>query len=245
MLTVQWDLWHKPQKTHTYTQFQLGIHLTLILSKWDSNIFWGKVFVNGFAKFSSDGIWATTTSPWDTITLMRWYLCSMCFPLWFLGLCNCLISAECYTFKPLNLHMLCSWFCYNLMFCIVFVFSCILQVLEENPSNSKIITKSANSLLKRFNSKSILNLRKEKSAKFVFFGKNPEWACLCNLTITFISSIGLWWNWRFWQANRKWNKYVRNVFFLIQMFTMPKFPATKDHKSVRIWNHFPTCSGIS
>jgi len=32
------------------------------------------------------------------------------------------------------------------------VFSCILQVLEENPSNSKIIMKSANSLLDRFNS---------------------------------------------------------------------------------------------
>jgi hypothetical protein len=34
--------------------------------------------------------------------------------------------------------------------------------LEENPSNSKIIKKSANSLLERFNSKSILSLRKEK-----------------------------------------------------------------------------------
>jgi hypothetical protein len=69
-----------------------------------------------------------------------------------------MISAECYTFKPLNLHMLSSSFCYSLMFCVVFVFSCILQVLEENPSNFKIITKLANSLLERFNSKSILNL---------------------------------------------------------------------------------------
>jgi hypothetical protein len=60
------------------------------------------------------------------------------------------ISAECYTFKPLNLHMLSSYFCYSLMFCVVFVFSCILQVLEENPSNSKIITKSENSLLDGF-----------------------------------------------------------------------------------------------
>jgi hypothetical protein len=63
-----------------------------------------------------------------------------------------MISAECYTFKPLNLHMLSSSFCYSLMFCVVFVFSCILQILEENPSNSKIRTKSANSLLDRFNS---------------------------------------------------------------------------------------------
>jgi hypothetical protein len=50
----------------------------------------------------------------------------------------------------------------------------MLQVLEENPSNSKIRTKSANLLLKKFNSKSILNFRKEKSAKSVIFGKNPE-----------------------------------------------------------------------
>jgi hypothetical protein len=79
-----------------------------------------------------------------------------------------LISVECYTFKPLNLHMLSS-FCCSLIFCIAFVFSCILQVLEENPSNSKIITKLANSLLERFNSKSILNLRKEKSEKNCYF----------------------------------------------------------------------------
>jgi hypothetical protein len=71
--------------------------------------------------------------------------------------------------KPLNLHMLSSKFCYSLMFCIVFLFSCILQVLEENPSNSKIIMKSANSLLERFNSKSILNLRKEKLQKNSLF----------------------------------------------------------------------------
>jgi len=46
--------------------------------------------------------------------------------------------------------------------------------LEENSSNFKIRTKSANSLLERFNYKSILNLRKEKSAKSVIFGKNTE-----------------------------------------------------------------------
>jgi hypothetical protein len=36
------------------------------------------------------------------------------------------------------------------MFCVVFVFSYILQVLEENPSNSKIIMKLEISLLDRF-----------------------------------------------------------------------------------------------
>jgi hypothetical protein len=41
--------------------------------------------------------------------------------------------------------------------------------LEENPSNSKIIRKSVNSLLEIFNFKSILNLRKEKSAKIRYF----------------------------------------------------------------------------
>jgi hypothetical protein len=54
------------------------------------------------------------------------------------------------------------------------VFSCILQVFEENPSNSKIRTKSANSLLERFNSRSILNLRKEKLAKSVIFLKESK-----------------------------------------------------------------------
>jgi hypothetical protein len=54
------------------------------------------------------------------------------------------------------------------------MFSCVLQVLEENPSNSKIITKSENSLLERFNSKSILNLRKEKSAKIHYFWKESR-----------------------------------------------------------------------
>jgi hypothetical protein len=54
------------------------------------------------------------------------------------------------------------------------MFSCVLQVLEENPSNSKIITKSANLLLERLNSKSILNLRKEKSAKIRYFWKESR-----------------------------------------------------------------------
>jgi hypothetical protein len=54
------------------------------------------------------------------------------------------------------------------------MFSCVLQVLEKNPSNFKIITKSANSLLERFNSKSILNLRKDKSPKIRYFWKESR-----------------------------------------------------------------------
>jgi hypothetical protein len=84
------------------------------------------------------------------------------------------ISVECYTFKLLNLHMLSSEFCYSLMFCVVFVFSCILQVLEENPSNSKIRTKSGNSFLDRFNSNQFRILGKRNWQKFVIFGKNPK-----------------------------------------------------------------------
>jgi len=43
--------------------------------------------------------------------------------------------------------------------------------LEENPSNSKIITKSAYSLLERFNSKSILNLIKKEVGKICYSWK--------------------------------------------------------------------------
>jgi len=117
------------------------------------------------------------------------------------------------------------------MFYIVFVFFfffffCILQVLVENTSNSWIIT--ANSLLERFNSKSILNLRKKKSAKSVIFLKNPEWARLCILIVIFSSNIGLWWNWWRWKAKNKCKKYVRNKFFLIRTFTIPKRPDNKE-----------------
>jgi hypothetical protein len=41
------------------------------------------------------------------------------------------------------------------------------KVLEENPSNSKILMKSAIS-------KSNLTLRKEKSVKSLIYGKNPN-----------------------------------------------------------------------
>jgi hypothetical protein len=53
----------------------------------------------------------------------------------------------------------------------------------------------------------------------------------------FFSSIRLWWRWK---VKKKRNKYARNRFFLIQTFTIPKRPAIKNHKSVRIWNPFPT-----
>jgi hypothetical protein len=49
--------------------------------------------VNGSARFSVEGIFATTVSPYATISLMRWYLPSMCFPLlWFLGSLDCVIA---------------------------------------------------------------------------------------------------------------------------------------------------------
>jgi hypothetical protein len=47
------------------------------------------------------------------------------------------------------------------------------------------------------------------------------------LIITFGSDIGLQLNWWLWKANKKSNKYVRNSFSLIQMFTMPKFHCNK------------------
>jgi hypothetical protein len=82
--------------------------------------------------------------------------------------------------------------------------------------------------LERFNSKSILNLRKKKSAKSVIFLKNPEWARLCILIVIFSSNIGLWWNWWRWKAKNKCKKYVRNKFFLIRTFTIPKRPDNKE-----------------
>jgi hypothetical protein len=55
------------------------------------------------------------------------------------------------------------------MFCIVFVFSCILQVFEENPSNSKIIMKSANSLLERIKCQIKFDYKKKRSRKNLLF----------------------------------------------------------------------------
>jgi hypothetical protein len=60
------------------------------------------------------------------------------------------------------------------MFCVV-VFSCILQVLEVNPSNSKIITKLENSLLDRFKLQINFEFKeREVGKKIVICGKNPE-----------------------------------------------------------------------
>jgi hypothetical protein len=114
------------------------------------------------------------------------------------------------------------------MFCIVFMFSCVLQVLEKNPSNFKIITKSANSLLERFNSKSILNLRKDKSPKIRYFWKESRMSMSLYFNHNFFfSRIGLqqyWWHWKY---KTKCNKSVRNRFFLIWTFIMPKLPRNK------------------
>jgi hypothetical protein len=55
--------------------------------------------------------------------------------------------------------------------------------------------------------------------------------CLNVLIITFGSGIGLQWNWWRWKANKKQNKYVKNIFFPIQKFTMPKSPRNKRPQS--------------
>jgi hypothetical protein len=61
------------------------------------------------------------------------------------------------------------------MFCVIFVFSYILQVLEENPSNSKIIMKLEISLLDRFKLQIKFEFKeREVGKKIVILGKNPE-----------------------------------------------------------------------
>jgi hypothetical protein len=55
------------------------------------------------------------------------------------------------------------------------VFSYILQVLEENPSNSKIIMKLEISLLDRFKLQIKFEFKeREVGKKIVILGKNPE-----------------------------------------------------------------------
>jgi hypothetical protein len=61
------------------------------------------------------------------------------------------------------------------MFCVVFVFSYILQVLEENPSNSKILMKLEISLLDRFKLQINCEFKeREVGKKIVILGKNLE-----------------------------------------------------------------------
>jgi hypothetical protein len=70
------------------------------------------------------------------------------------------------------------------------VFSYILQVLEENPSNSKIIMKLEISLLDRFKLQINFEFKEREVGKeIIILGKNPEGARLSNLIITFWSSI--------------------------------------------------------
>jgi hypothetical protein len=51
--------------------------------------------------------------------------------------------------------------------------------------------------------------------------------CLSVLIVTFVSYIRLQLNWWSWKENKKWNKYWRNIFFLIMIFTMSKLPHNK------------------
>jgi hypothetical protein len=55
------------------------------------------------------------------------------------------------------------------MFCVVFVFSYILQVLEENPSDSKIIMKLEISLLDRFKRQINFEFKEREVGKKLLF----------------------------------------------------------------------------
>jgi hypothetical protein len=84
------------------------------------------------------------------------------------------------------------------------------------------------SLLDRFKLQINFEFKEREVGKnIVILGKNPEWTRLCNLIINLGSSIGLQRNWWGWKAKIKFNKYVRNIFFLIQTFTMPKLSRNK------------------
>jgi hypothetical protein len=63
--------------------------------------------------------------------------------------------------------------------------------------------------------------------------------CLSFLIITFGSDIGFQWNWCRWKDNKKLNKYVRNIFFPIQIFTMPKSP---HNKRPQFWTNLESFS---
>jgi hypothetical protein len=63
--------------------------------------------------------------------------------------------------------------------------------------------------------------------------------CLSVLIITFGSDIGLQENWWRWKANKKLNKYVRNSFSLILLFTMPKSPC---NKRPQLWTNLKSFS---
>ncbi|CAA0840370.1 Unknown protein, partial [Striga hermonthica] len=64
----------------------ITIHLTPIPSTCLAKTFSGKLFVKGLARLSSDAILVISTSPLATISLIRWYLRSMCLlALWARG----------------------------------------------------------------------------------------------------------------------------------------------------------------
>jgi hypothetical protein len=77
--------------------------------------------------------------------------------------------------------------------------------------------KSSEGLIRNFSTKS----QNRIGFKFGFC------ICLSVLIITFASDIGLQWNWWLWNANKIFNKYVRNIFSLIWKFTMLKLPRNK------------------
>jgi hypothetical protein len=84
------------------------------------------------------------------------------------------------------------------MFCVVFVFSRILQVLEVNPLNSKIITKSENSLLDRFK----LQINFEFKEREV--GKND---CVFFNVLGEAGRLVGWISWHIYDKKRKRNHF--------------------------------------
>jgi hypothetical protein len=60
------------------------------------------------------------------------------------------------------------------MFCVVFVFSCILQVLEEKPIKFQDYNEVSKLTFGWIQFQSILNLRKEKLAKIRYFRKESK-----------------------------------------------------------------------
>jgi len=65
------------------------------------------------------------------------------------------------------------------------------------------------------------------------------WTHFSILIMTFCSSIIFQWNLFLWKANTKWNKYVKNMFFLIRTFTMPTLPL---NKRPQIWTNLESFS---
>jgi hypothetical protein len=63
--------------------------------------------------------------------------------------------------------------------------------------------------------------------------------CLGIWIITFASDITLQWNWWRWEANKMYNKYVKNSVSQIRTFTLPKW---SRNKRVQFWTNLESFS---